>query len=257
MARINIEESIHSDPRFLFIADSIGRFQAMGQLVYLIKLAQRYWGEGKQKIPNKVYNISGFSELFIESGFVESAEDGFYLSGSEDHFAWLVAKIENGKKGGRPKSVSSKNEDLVKPTDNLNEASQSYKNPLTLTLTPTLTLNNIKPKKTAFNLESVYSMYPLKRGKSRGIAKLQKAITSQEQYENLTRAIENYAAICKTENTKPKYIKHFSTFAGEWEDYVDITVPKTRDEILIELFARPPGAKTDEQLDKEWEDARA
>jgi len=104
----------------------------------------------------------------------------------------------------------------------------------------------------AFDLESAYELYPLKKGKSKGIAKLQKDITSLEQYKKLTRAIENYAAMCKAENKEPRFIKHFSTFAGEWEDFADIERPKTQEEIFKEIFKKPAGVLSLEEAEEKF-----
>lgn len=227
MARLNIEDSIYSDHRFLFVADSIGRFSAMGQMVYLMKLAQKFWAQGKLRIPTRIYEISGFSELFLESGMVDKNDDGYYLSGSEEHFSWLIAKIENGKKGGRPKSTSNKNNDVIKPNDNLNKANESYENPLTLTptLTPTPTHNKYNTSKKAasvsFDFESVYKLYPKKEGKSKGMKKLKAQIKTQAQYENFTKAVKDYSSMCKREGKELRYIKQFYSFVGCWEDYLD------------------------------------
>ena len=102
--------------------------------------------------------------------------------------------------------------------------------------------NTVKRKKSSpvasFDFESAYQKYPKKAGKSKGIAKVQKEITTQKQFEDFTRAIENYSALCKSEGREPKYIKQFSTFAGEWEDFVDVEVPLDRDEKIKKLFTR-------------------
>lgn len=72
-------------------------------------------------------------------------------------------------------------------------------------------------------IEKIYSdLYPLKKGKTKGVEKLSKEIKTDEDLENLKLAIANYS---KTIND-PKYIKHFSTFATEWRDWVDSNAGK-------------------------------
>ena len=72
-------------------------------------------------------------------------------------------------------------------------------------------------------IEHIYAdLYPLKKGKTKGVEKLSKEIKSDEDLEKLKLAITNYS---KTIND-PKYIKHFSTFASEWKDYLDANVGK-------------------------------
>ena len=134
MSRINIEDSLFNDPRMEVLMRRLGRELAIGHFVYISKLAQRYFVEG-EKIPKKIWDLSDFPKDFIDVGMVEEFDDGYYLRGSEEHFSWIIAKKENGKKGGRP----SKNNDIKKATGKLSE---SYKNPPTPTPTPTPT-NNI------------------------------------------------------------------------------------------------------------------
>ncbi len=73
----------------------------------------------------------------------------------------------------------------------------------------------------------IYGIYPRKAGKKRGVAIIEKTIKTAEQQENLKKAVENYAEYCKTQATEEKFIKHFSTFMGEWEDW--IVMPETVD----------------------------
>lgn len=67
-------------------------------------------------------------------------------------------------------------------------------------------------------IENLYAeFYPLKKGKTKGVQKLSKEIKSDSDLENLKTAILNYS---KSIND-PKYIKHFSTFATEWRDWLE------------------------------------
>ena len=61
--------------------------------------------------------------------------------------------------------------------------------------------------------------YPRKEGKTRGVKKLCSEIKNQQDLENLQTAIKNYAQHVKSQ--EKQYIKIFSTFAGDWRDYVD------------------------------------
>lgn len=70
-----------------------------------------------------------------------------------------------------------------------------------------------------FDFEAVYQKYPLKKGKSRGMKKIQREIKKPVDFERFSKAVDNYANEVK--NTEPRYIKHFSTFVSEWTDWVD------------------------------------
>lgn len=73
-------------------------------------------------------------------------------------------------------------------------------------------------------IEELYKMYPNKKGKSKGLIKLCKDINTKDDLSLLTAAIQNYAAECKTNKTEVQYIKHFSTFANCWQDYIEPTL---------------------------------
>jgi hypothetical protein len=87
------------------------------------------------------------------------------------------------------------------------------------------------PKKpiVGFDLEALYKMYPRKEGKTRGLAKLHAQIKTQEDYDQLKQAIHNYTS--GLISTEKEFIKHFSTFANCWRDYLEAepTKPKQLD----------------------------
>jgi DNA-binding Lrp family transcriptional regulator len=75
-----------------------------------------------------------------------------------------------------------------------------------------------------------YKNYPLKKGKTIGVKKLAKQIKSEEDLSQLILAIKNYATECK--GKEPQYIKHFSTFASCWQDYVTVEKKKSDWEVV-------------------------
>lgn len=70
-------------------------------------------------------------------------------------------------------------------------------------------------------LERIYSEYPRKEGKSGGMKIVKREIKSPEDSEQLIKAIKNYRTNCEREKKEKKYIKLFSTFMGEWRDWLD------------------------------------
>jgi len=78
-------------------------------------------------------------------------------------------------------------------------------------------IKNIEKKARPQNqdLEEIYQSYPLKKGKSGGMKLAQKL--KPEQLPLLKKSIQAY----RLKITDPKFIKHFSTFMGEWEDWLD------------------------------------
>lgn len=71
-----------------------------------------------------------------------------------------------------------------------------------------------------FDLEAVYKKYPRKVGKTQGIKKLAKEIHSQEDYQSLLVAVDRYSASVR--GAEPQFIKHFSSWATSWRDWLDL-----------------------------------
>src|SRR5690606_25847979 len=72
-------------------------------------------------------------------------------------------------------------------------------------------------KITDTDLDPIYALYPRKVGKTRGYALAKKL--SREELDDLRRAVSNYRSA--TEKTESRFIKHFSTFMGEWRDWLE------------------------------------
>ncbi len=71
-------------------------------------------------------------------------------------------------------------------------------------------------------MEIVYSKYPRKRGKSSGMKRMLAQCKTEEDLVLLERAIANYVEdIKKTGVTDIRFVKLFSTFMGEWRDWID------------------------------------
>lgn len=155
MARINIEDSLFADGRFILLSTILGSPEtALGKLIFAYRLAQGYYIEGKN-IPADIFELSGFESL-LKVGLARREEDGgYYIAGSEDQFRWIVSKIENGKKGGRPakqkdkdlnnlqKPIANQQLTIAKAIDNLQETETE---PTKTLLTPTLTLTLTQSK---------------------------------------------------------------------------------------------------------------
>lgn len=86
------------------------------------------------------------------------------------------------------------------------------------------------------DIESAYlEYYPRKIGKRKGLEFLANKSWNSERISNLITAIKNYASFCQENETEQKYIKHFSSWVREWEDWIKIDRPKTIAEELAEL----------------------
>jgi hypothetical protein len=78
------------------------------------------------------------------------------------------------------------------------------------------------PTEMLFDFKSIYKVYPRKEGKTKGFEILSRSIMTKEEFDLLRLATRRYADKCLRENTEPKYILLFSTFAGRWKDYLPI-----------------------------------
>lgn len=96
MARINIEDKLFSDGRYLALKNILGCEEiALGKLIVSWKLAQTYF-QKNGRIPHKVFESAGLLPIF-EADLALKEEDGYYVKGTRDQFAWLEQKSVAGK----------------------------------------------------------------------------------------------------------------------------------------------------------------
>jgi len=163
MARINLETEFWDDPRLDLLEKQISlterncRHEARGCFLSAMRMAQKYWapknGKSEQLIPHEIWSAFGF-QVLIDVGLAEVKDEGIYVKGSKENFRWLVDRKRAGKIGGKKsgklrgykteakRSKTKQNEANVKQTSSKTKQTPSKTNPLTLTLTPTLTLTN-------------------------------------------------------------------------------------------------------------------
>ena len=71
------------------------------------------------------------------------------------------------------------------------------------------------------DLLDCYRLYPRKRGKSPGMKLAKRLIKTQDDLVAFRHAIENYKKVIAYDETEPQYVMYFSTFMGQWEDFLD------------------------------------
>lgn len=99
MARLNIETSLWQDPRFLRLIIAVGdRHRAVGMIVELWSVAQRYWCPDQMLIPTEVWSTLDLEPL-VACGLAEPRGDGIYAKGIEKHFEWWFKASNAGKNG--------------------------------------------------------------------------------------------------------------------------------------------------------------
>lgn len=243
MARINIDDELFADGRFVILKKLTGSEEvAIGKLVIAWRTAQAFWLKD-ELIPHRFWEILKLDEL-VQTGFAEVHDAGVYVNGTEKHFDWLKqkqaagirsgevrrAKVQNSKSG--PKCERNTNGTRTEGERNTNGRA-TKKEPLTLTLTHNIYIPD---------LDQLYSAYPRKEGKKKGYANFQRVITSEQIFNEVLTAIKNYANECQGKDKQ--YIKHFDTFSNCWEDYLEIQ-PSEKDLAISALLEMQQKAETE------------
>jgi hypothetical protein len=92
MARVNIEDELHADPRFRALVRRLGdEDRAVGMLHRFWRIAQRYWGNEKQLVPDDVFALEDL-EVLVGVGFAVRKAEGVYARGAEERFDWYLQK---------------------------------------------------------------------------------------------------------------------------------------------------------------------
>lgn len=97
-------------------------------------------------------------------------------------------------------------------------------------ITNNTSINKRKYIKESF--ETLWKLYPNKKGKLEAYKKFEKAINEGVAVETIQEGIEKYNAYIQAERIKPQYIKHGSTWFNQrcWDDDYTITrKPTTKD----------------------------
>ncbi len=139
MARLNIEDSLFGDERFLDLTLDLGdKDTAAGLMLYAWRLAQKHWLEHKS-IPKNAWPDR--FNILIKFGLAKQLESGnFYICGSKDQFLWLERQSSAGKASANkrrlPTDLSTENTPIVPdPTAvNLGSTSEYLSEALTLSL---------------------------------------------------------------------------------------------------------------------------
>lgn len=144
MARINIEDELRYDPRFRRLARKIGEDAATGMLYRFWVMAQNFWGDDRALMPIADFHAEEL-EPVLECGLAELREGGVYARGAEERFAWYLQKRQANRSKqesklrktnpGHPENESRTSGNEIPASGNVAAGI-----PLTLTLTPTLSL---------------------------------------------------------------------------------------------------------------------
>lgn len=238
MARINIEDDLETHDEFRALLSVVGDWDAaLGKLVRFFRLCQKRYTEDGSAVSKEYLAKAGLT-CMIDTGWALPFKDGYQVAKPEKHFAWICELKERNSRAGKISaerrrekygSAQPVNPNISRTSpEHMFEVFAEHSN--APTLTPTLTQNTKTcasddardSEEEGLDFETLYRTYPNKRGKKRGLEQCRKKIKTQEDLENLGRAIVNYGRVCRAEGREPRYIKHFSSFMSEWEEWVDI-----------------------------------
>lgn len=138
MARINIEDSLFRDTRFLNLCVKLGSpAVALGEIVFAYIEAQKFHLKNGA-IPESVWADKRLNYAIIEVGLAEVTPKGVRIKGQDEAFKWLVSASAGGSKKS-PKKL--KNLKQNNRSDFGAKTEVRPKSAEALTPTPTLTLN--------------------------------------------------------------------------------------------------------------------
>lgn len=133
MARINVETSLFTDARFYSLLFAFkDQDKALGTIVRLWIVGQKYFLTNNGIIPIKVWEQQGLAPELITCGFAREAEGGYYVCGANKHFAWLrqlsIAgrTSSDNRRGHRVKEVSQNSTKVERTLTEVNVTATSY-----------------------------------------------------------------------------------------------------------------------------------
>lgn len=130
MARINIEECWWTDPRREKLAELVGGpMMADALAIRAWRLAQEFWGDGRQLIPPHVFSTLEANAKLIQANLAEEREDGIYVRGSSQRLEWHAIRREAARVGGL-KSAEKKRKKVKQTPSKLNQTQPSHSHSL-------------------------------------------------------------------------------------------------------------------------------
>ena len=185
------------------------KFTALGILITAWDLAHFWFLKAPNSlIPPEEWKKKNIPEAIFESGLAERMDGGVYVKGTKAHCKYLEFRSDAGKRG------AAKTNEILHGKRRQN--TPSYSSSFSLSSSDSKNKNNI-----AQQVDRVYQeLYPRKIGKTKGVKKLAREIKTPEDLASLEAAVKNYASHCAGRDKE--FIKHFSTFAGEWRDWIKV-----------------------------------
>ena len=107
MPRISIDDSLYRDIKFRKLCLKVGcDYKGLGMIITAYTLAQHFYltESNDRLIPFNEYPED--LQILCEIGIVVKKEKGYYVRGSDDHFAWLLQRSNAGKSKKSKRKIS-------------------------------------------------------------------------------------------------------------------------------------------------------
>lgn len=106
MARLNIEDKWWTDARRYALAERFdgNLFLADGVMIHFWLEAQKFWGNGRKKIPAFVFKKMTHSQLILDCELAIEQGGLVYVRGSRQWHEWYASRLATSAKGGKSRS---------------------------------------------------------------------------------------------------------------------------------------------------------
>ena len=91
-----------------------------------------------------------------------------------------------------------------------------------------------------FDFKKLYAPYPKKDGKKAGMLKLKSIVTNQQKFDDVEKAIKNYVDHIAREKLELKFVKKFSTFVNNYEDWLEVDEKVVRKRTAPKVWRQNP-----------------
>ncbi|MDD4893129.1 MAG: DUF4373 domain-containing protein [Candidatus Rickettsiella isopodorum] len=87
-----------------------------------------------------------------------------------------------------------------------------------------------------FDFDSLWTLYPKRLGKKAAIKHFNASVKTEEDWNNINKALQNYIAHLKSKNIDMQYTQHGSTWFNNWQDWIEVNhKPEKKSSLAIAM----------------------
>lgn len=232
MARINVEDSILTDERFLNLVIKLGSVKlALGEVVWAWRQGQRHFLslDNDRCIPFDEWTKQGCNDLLINVGLAERRDKGVWIVGAKEQFSWLIQKQSAGEKSGeaRREKKSKKANERPLTGDQRSSTNANGAEPLSSFLSTLSSNLNLSPQSSLLLqvVERIFTdVYPRKIG-LKGAQKIlvetpATKLNTVGDCHDLLGAVSNYINYIADPQNEVQNVYGFKGFAEVWRKWI-------------------------------------